>query len=183
MLIIYACFGVNNKFYLILIYIFGIFQYKAPPHIWHQRHQFNCNSICISSLSDRLTEPQWPSLIQTTSYPHPSAVTCPKDTLRINAVVALRKAQRKSNSVGVGVSIHAVDEKVRLKTQPPTHSTPIGHSTIAPQLVLSPSGILPSPSSRCGFNSTRKNSASASKLVYNCVTLNFVSRTVSAHVS
>lgn len=50
-------------------------------------------------------------------------MTCPKDTLRINVVVELGKAWRKSNSVEVRICIHAVDEEVQLKTQP-QHTTP-----------------------------------------------------------
>jgi hypothetical protein len=44
--------------------------------------------------------------------------THPQYTLWINAVVALGKARRKLKSVEIGISIHAVDEEMKFKTQP-----------------------------------------------------------------
>ena len=65
-----------------------------------------------------------------------------------------------------------------VEIQTTAHWNLIGHSITAPSLVLSPSSILPPPSSRCAFITARKNLLRASKkimILFCYVVFNYVS--------
>ena len=144
---------------------------------WHQRNQFNFNSIFISSLSDRLTEPEWSSFRQTTSYLHLPAVTCPKDTFRFSSVVVLWKARRKSELVHMRSMRKCSWKPNPQNTAPRSTAARSPHSTCYRPAVFFRHLRLAAPSL------PRGKIQRALKLVYNCVAWNFASLAVSVHVS
>ena len=117
---------------------------------------------------------------------HPSAMTCPQDTLRITAVLVLEKARRKLNSGEVGFSIHKVYEEVQLNTQPQhmaqrSAAARSSHSPCYRPTVFFRHLRLAAPLFPHGKK--KEHRRAFSKLVYNCVTSNFVSRAVHVQVS
>lgn len=55
--------------------------------------------------------------------------------------------------------LHMYTQGSLVEMQTPKHWNIIGRSMTAPQLLLSPSTILPAPSPYCALNSARQNSA------------------------